>query len=231
MADAPAPEPNSPARLLLIDTERTLHERVAGALAADFDIAPVVVEVTCGRAAIEVCRNSRFELVLTEIDALADIAERTDDRIARLVRGASESLVVMLVADASLSIALGAMRAGAHECLATATEPETLVRRIGELARRHGKSRLVTRSARPLAPVAAATGAQPAPSIPVMRDLVLPMWRQEQKIIEDAIQTFAGNIAMAAAALELSPSTIYRKRQAWAEVDQRRDALAIVTAR
>jgi two-component system repressor protein LuxO len=64
-----------------------------------------------------------------------------------------------------------------------------------------------------------------------MRDLVLPMWRQEQRIIESAIQSFAGNIALAAAALELSPSTIYRKRQAWAEIDGKRSELATVTAR
>ena len=57
-----------------------------------------------------------------------------------------------------------------------------------------------------------------------MRDLVMPMWRQEQRIIEDAIQQFAGNVALAAAALELSPSTIYRKRQAWAEMDEKRTA-------
>ena len=53
---------------------------------------------------------------------------------------------------------------------------------------------------------------------------ILPLWRQEQRIIEDAIQRFAGNIALAAAALELSPSTIYRKRQAWAEMDGKRGA-------
>ena len=58
----------------------------------------------------------------------------------------------------------------------------------------------------------------------MMRDLVLPMWRQEQRIIENAIQSFAGNIALAAAALELSPSTIYRKRQAWAEMDGKRNS-------
>jgi two-component system repressor protein LuxO len=39
-----------------------------------------------------------------------------------------------------------------------------------------------------------------------------------------AIQQFAGNVAMAAAALELSPSTIYRKRQARAEMDAKRTA-------
>ena len=62
--------------------------------------------------------------------------------------------------------------------------------------------------------------AVPAPG----RQPILPMWRQEQKIIEDAIQSFGGNIALAAAALELSPSTIYRKRQAWADMDGKRGA-------
>jgi two-component system repressor protein LuxO len=62
--------------------------------------------------------------------------------------------------------------------------------------------------------VAATPGRQP----------VLPMWRQEQKIIEDAIERFSGNIALAAAALEVSPSTIYRKRQAWAEAAGTRGA-------
>jgi len=56
------------------------------------------------------------------------------------------------------------------------------------------------------------------------RPTVLPMWQQEQKIIEDAIVSLGGNIALAAAALEISPSTIYRKRQAWAEMADRRNA-------
>lgn len=47
---------------------------------------------------------------------------------------------------------------------------------------------------------------------------ILPMWRQEQKIIEDAITHFAGNISQAAIALEISPSTIYRKRQVWEQM-------------
>lgn len=42
-----------------------------------------------------------------------------------------------------------------------------------------------------------------------------PLWAQEKRIIEDALDAFDGNIAMAAAALEISPSTIYRKRQSW----------------
>ena len=46
---------------------------------------------------------------------------------------------------------------------------------------------------------------------------IQPMWRQEQRIIEEAIARFNGNVARAAAALEISPSTIYRKKQAWDE--------------
>ncbi|SHE76352.1 two-component system, repressor protein LuxO [Kaistia soli DSM 19436] len=46
---------------------------------------------------------------------------------------------------------------------------------------------------------------------------IMPFWEQERSIIESAVGAFAGNIARAAAALEISPSTIYRKRQAWQE--------------
>ena len=53
---------------------------------------------------------------------------------------------------------------------------------------------------------------------------ILPLWQQEQRIIEDAIESFSGNIALAAAALELSPSTIYRKRQAWADMAGKKGA-------
>ena len=48
---------------------------------------------------------------------------------------------------------------------------------------------------------------------------ILPMWQQEQMIIEGAVSEFGGNIAQAAAALEISPSTIYRKRQSWEQMN------------
>jgi len=44
---------------------------------------------------------------------------------------------------------------------------------------------------------------------------VVPFWQQERRIIEEAVERFDGNISRAAAALEISPSTIYRKRQSW----------------
>ena len=44
---------------------------------------------------------------------------------------------------------------------------------------------------------------------------IVPYWQEERRIIETALAAFGGNISRAAAALEISPSTIYRKRQAW----------------
>jgi two-component system repressor protein LuxO len=44
---------------------------------------------------------------------------------------------------------------------------------------------------------------------------VKPLWLVEKEAIERAIDHCSGNIPRAAALLEVSPSTIYRKRQAW----------------
>ena len=44
-----------------------------------------------------------------------------------------------------------------------------------------------------------------------------PFWRQEQRIIEQALRAFDGNTHKAAIALEISPSTIYRKLNAWSQ--------------
>ncbi|MEP4031548.1 sigma-54 dependent transcriptional regulator [Roseibium polysiphoniae] len=58
-----------------------------------------------------------------------------------------------------------------------------------------------------------------AKSQPTIRPFgtIEPLWAQERRIIEDTLVAFDGNIAMAAAALEISPSTIYRKKQSWLE--------------
>ncbi|MCT4654690.1 MAG: sigma-54-dependent Fis family transcriptional regulator [Cohaesibacter sp.] len=50
-----------------------------------------------------------------------------------------------------------------------------------------------------------------------MADAIQPFWQQEKQIIEGALTAFDGNISRAAAALEISPSTIYRKRMSWAQ--------------
>lgn len=49
------------------------------------------------------------------------------------------------------------------------------------------------------------------------QELIRPLWLVEKDAIERAIAVCEGNIPKAAALLEVSPSTIYRKRLSWAE--------------
>ncbi len=218
MADGSVMSAGEPARLLLIGSG--LADRLATPIAAGFAVAPIVIELAVGRQAVDVLRGSRFDVVAAELAVLGDLADVADERIGRLARAASGALLLAIADDGSVSAAMGAMRAGAHDCICRDASPDALVERIGELARRHGRA--IGMAMRASAEAEAVQPAAVLPTIPSMRDLVLPMWRQEQRIIEDAIQSFAGNIALAAAALELSPSTIYRKRQAWAEMGEKR---------
>lgn len=48
---------------------------------------------------------------------------------------------------------------------------------------------------------------------------VIPLWLAEKRIIEQAIEQCDGNIPQAAVLLEVSPSTLYRKKQHWEEME------------
>ncbi|MFG1302005.1 sigma-54 dependent transcriptional regulator [Xanthobacter sp. V3C-3] len=74
-------------------------------------------------------------------------------------------------------------------------------------------------------PPAQVEAAVPAPQLLAGADLlagfvgrVEPFAVVERRIIEAAISAFDGNIALAAAALDLSPSTLYRKKLAWQDM-------------
>jgi DNA-binding NtrC family response regulator len=60
---------------------------------------------------------------------------------------------------------------------------------------------------------------EPAPVPPVDSTPIRPLWIVEKETIERAIELCDGNIPKAAALLEISASTIYRKRQAWEEAE------------
>jgi DNA-binding NtrC family response regulator len=51
----------------------------------------------------------------------------------------------------------------------------------------------------------------------VITEGIVPLWKVERMVIEDAIARSGGNVNRAAAALEISPSTIYRKMERWGE--------------
>ena len=64
------------------------------------------------------------------------------------------------------------------------------------------------------APHAPEPGTASGDSAPAELD-IKPLWQTEKETIEQAIARCEGNIPKAAALLEVSASTIYRKRQAW----------------
>ncbi len=106
----------------------------------------------------------------------------------------------------------------AHAWPGNVRELENLIRRIVVLEDR------ATLDADLLAELAPAGDRAPAAILPFGPRPVLetgpdlgiePFHVQEQRIIETALARCGGNTARAAAALGLSPSTIYRKRQAW----------------
>ncbi|HKK22144.1 MAG TPA: helix-turn-helix domain-containing protein, partial [Pseudohaliea sp.] len=66
-----------------------------------------------------------------------------------------------------------------------------------------------------------ARGPDPAPAAAegqtpqVAREIVEPLWQVEKRAIEHAIAACGGNVNRAAGLLEVAPSTVYRKLQAW----------------
>ena len=167
----------------------------------------------------EALRASRFDVVLMDLDSLGDLASPPADAVARLVKLAEGALTLAISDGSSVSANLEVMRAGAHDCLTRPFAASVLAARIAELSRRHGTARM-----RGLADAPPPDAAVAFEGSRAVRRPVLPMWRQEQRIIEEAIASFSGNISLAAQALELSPSTIYRKRQHWAEAEDKRGA-------
>jgi two-component system repressor protein LuxO len=103
----------------------------------------------------------------------------------------------------------------AIEALATHDWPGNAreLRHVIELLTSQHNGDLVTAAmVAPLLNKAAATAPGAAERAKTAAD-VRPLWMEEARIIDEAIAAFGGNIARAAAALEISPSTIYRKRR------------------
>jgi DNA-binding NtrC family response regulator len=210
------------ASILIVDRDETACSKLAHELEMAMPSHPSVASARSGKTAAEILKTNGFDLIVLDASSLSDLGATEEESVARLAKLAGDALTVVLSDGGSVSAAVSAMRAGAHDSLARPVTGAALALRVAELARRHGKARPLTLSptgthsynnagGRPGVMTAADLGGS-------RRQAILPMWRQEQKIIEDAIATFSGNISLAAAALELSPSTIYRKRQAWAEM-------------
>lgn len=210
-------------RILLVDSDVAAGPLLSVGIRPVLRQIPVIMQVATGLEAIEQLRAGAVDVILLDLPSLSDLSGDTEIAVARVVKLCPTALVIAISDGASVSTAMAAMRAGAHDHLSRPLGGLAFAGRVQEIAERHGKSRVLTIEG---GAGSAATQDRPEerPVTSAARTVVLPMWRQEQRIIEEAIQSFGGNIALAAQALELSPSTIYRKRQAWAEMEGKRGA-------
>src|SRR5688572_23292378 len=132
------------ARLLLIDRDPAGGRVMAANLGGSFLSSPRVTEAQGGRQAAELLKAQAFDIVLVDLASLDDLSVQTEDAVARLVKLAAGALVVALADGASISSAVAAMRAGAHDYVAKPVSGPAFATRIGELAHRHGKARALT---------------------------------------------------------------------------------------
>lgn len=128
-------------RLLLIDSDAEAASRIGESLSEALLCTPTVAVAKNGRDALELLRANRFDIILADMPSLNDLAERDEEGMSRIVRHAEGALVVAMAGGASVSAAVGAMRAGAHDYVAKPIAGPALATRIGELAQRHGRPR------------------------------------------------------------------------------------------
>ncbi|MEO5808178.1 sigma-54 dependent transcriptional regulator [Devosia sp.] len=133
-------DPESQGTLLLIDRDAATARLLAAGLSGCLVAAPRIQAVANGKQAIEALRSGAFDIVLADLSSIADVSERTEDVVARLVKLAEGALVLALSDGASISGAVAAMRAGAHDYVVKPINGPGMAARIGELAQRHGKT-------------------------------------------------------------------------------------------
>ena len=197
------------------------------------------------RAHAEHLRHASFdaEWAVSEHEALSSIRRRLPDvvlldlqasdadgrALLRRLKNASEPVgIVIVTAPATVDRAVDAVRSGAHDFIVKPVGATKLIEAVRKAVHRVNAER---RSGRPRAVLPArsddldrpwsgpsagaaqggSAGAAPNPEEPAIR----PLWMVERDAIEAAIAHCRGNISRAAGMLEISASTIYRKRLAW----------------
>lgn len=130
---------NASGRLMLIERDQAQAQLVAETLAQCLEPNTNITVVSGGEPAAALLRETSFDIVLADLSSLDDLARHSDDAVLRLVRLAQGALLVALSDGVSVSAAVGAMRAGAHDYVAKPINGPSMAARIGELAQRHGK--------------------------------------------------------------------------------------------
>ncbi|WGV99058.1 sigma-54 dependent transcriptional regulator [Vibrio sp. YMD68] len=136
--------------------------------------------------------------------------------------------IVVLNDEAKLSVAHLPAQILASKQSATKSSSAKQLATYQQTAEQHAKQALKDASpprqeagAATLDPVSMPSPAQDAKAPTASKpSAIRPMWQIERETIQNAIDYCDGNVLNAAVLLELSPSTVYRKKQAWESDDE-----------
>ncbi len=193
------------------------------------DVLLIEDTLSMARVYLEYLKRGPFRArhCMTGQEALADIARNPTDAVLldlrlpdmdgldvlkRIRTHEFPAAVVVITADGSLNRAVEAMREGALDFLVKPFNADRLLITLGNVLERRRLNSMVES----LSSHAGAENGRPE---------ILPLHVTERNAIEQAIQACDGNIVRAAALLEISASTVYRKLAHWQEVPNGEAAL------
>ena len=130
---------------------------------------------------------------------ILDMADKQNVEYIECLKTCFQSPIIVLSDRPSLAMAVNVMRAGGCDFFPKPVSKSALIERLRTLLVETPSTNLQALSA----PSASSS------------TIITPFAQQERQIIEDALGVFQGNITQAAEALQISPSTIYRKKQGW----------------
>jgi len=185
------------------------------------DVLLIEDTLSMARVYLEYLKRGPFRArhCMTGQEALADITQRRTDAVLldlrlpdmdgldvlKHIRSREiHAAVVVITADGSLNRAVEAMREGALDFLVKPFNADRLLITLGNVLERRRLNSMVES----LSGHGGNGGAGPA---------IQPLHITERNAIEQAIRACDGNIVKAAALLEISASTIYRKLAHWHE--------------
>ena len=130
---------------------------------------------------------------------ILDMTDRQGVEFIECLKTCFQVPIIVLSDRPSMAMAVNVMRAGGCDFFPKPVSKSALVERL--------KTLLVEPPFTNLQAV--------SPPSTSSTHMITPFAEQERQIIEDALGVYQGNITQAAAALQISPSTIYRKKQGW----------------
>ena len=130
-------------RILLVDQDVAAGPLLSIGIRPVLRQIPVIMQVPSGLEAIEQLRAGAVDVILLDLPSLSDLSGDSEIAVARLVKVSPAALVIAISDDGSISTAMAAMRAGAHDHLCRPLAGRAFAERLREIAERHRKSRLL----------------------------------------------------------------------------------------